>query len=439
MRLTSPFFFAVLLTRMLFLLQSPVSAEPGKYYYVSVPPAGEEAYGCAEYRIWIPDGVKQVRGIIVHQHGSGRNGITFPYDVHWQELAKKWGCALLGTFYINTDGAVWAQIENGTERAFLAALGELGKQSNHPELPEAPWVLWGHSAGGSWIAGMFDKHPDRIIAMFYRSSASRSTSVAAPEIPMVMNPGVKEENDKQFGRIWTGSKELFGNRRKANGCVTWAPDPLTSHNCGNSRLFAIPYIDACLSARLPDKPGGKLKKMDQGKAWLGNPQTFEIAPAMDYTGDKLAASWLPDESVARKWQEYVKTGWVTDTTPPAKAPDSLTARVPNGSTVEIRWSAAADFESGIKTFNIYRDGEKVAEFIGPNDDYNKRGFQYANYGDDPIPEVFYIMPDSWIPTEMKYIDYRLTEGCAYRYEISTVNWSGLESARSKAKVVIVEP
>ncbi len=438
MRLSYVLIPVVFLIRLLASTAS-LSAAQGNLYYASVPPKGEETYACAEYRMWIPEGVKAVRGIIVHQHGSGRNGITFPFDVHYRALAATWDCALLGTFYKNEGGALWAQIESGSERAFLTALAEIGKQSGHPELETAPWVLWGHSAGGSWIAGMFEKYPDKIIAMFYRSSASRIISVTAPEIPMVLNPGVKEEGDKQFGRIWTSSRELFEKRRRAEGYVTWAPDPVTSHNCGNSRLFAIPYIDACLAARLPEKPGAKLKKMDQSKAWLGNPVSFEISPIKDYADDKLGAVWLPNETVAQKWQEYVRTGWVTDTTPPAKAPVNLTAKVLNGTTVELRWEADADLESGIKTFFIYRDGEKVGEFIGPNDDYNKRGFQFGNYGDDPIPEVFYIMPESWNPTEMKYTDYRLTEGCAYRYEISAVNWSGLESARSAAKVVIMEP
>ena len=51
------------------------------------------------YTIWIPPGVKQLRGVIVHQHGCGegscKSGLTGAYDLHWQALAKKHDCALL--------------------------------------------------------------------------------------------------------------------------------------------------------------------------------------------------------------------------------------------------------------------------------------------------------------------------------------------------------
>jgi hypothetical protein len=52
------------------------------------------------YTIWIPPGVKSVRGVIVHQHGCGegscKSGLTGAFDLHWQALAKKHDCALLG-------------------------------------------------------------------------------------------------------------------------------------------------------------------------------------------------------------------------------------------------------------------------------------------------------------------------------------------------------
>jgi hypothetical protein len=34
-------------------------------------------------------------------------------------------------------------------------------------------------------------------------------------------------------------------------------DPNSSHDCGNQRYLAIPWFDACLTARLPEKGGGQ--------------------------------------------------------------------------------------------------------------------------------------------------------------------------------------
>ncbi len=82
-----------------------VEASYSAPYYTTVydqpadPKEGQLQIGVT-YTLWIPEGVKQVRGIIVHQHGCGagscRGSVTAAYDLHWQELARKNESALLG-------------------------------------------------------------------------------------------------------------------------------------------------------------------------------------------------------------------------------------------------------------------------------------------------------------------------------------------------------
>jgi hypothetical protein len=62
-------------------------AEPPCYrvrYEVSTK-AGELVFP-VNYTIWIPQGVKTLRGVIVHQHGCGegscKSGLTGAYDLH---------------------------------------------------------------------------------------------------------------------------------------------------------------------------------------------------------------------------------------------------------------------------------------------------------------------------------------------------------------------
>ena len=69
----------------------PAAAPP--YYrvrYDASETAGELQFA-VNYTIWIPPGVKQLRGVVVHQHGCGegscRSGLTGAYDLHWQALA----------------------------------------------------------------------------------------------------------------------------------------------------------------------------------------------------------------------------------------------------------------------------------------------------------------------------------------------------------------
>jgi hypothetical protein len=50
----------------------------------------------------------------------------------------------------------------------------------------------------------------------------------------------------------------------------------------------------------------KLEKVDQKQGWLGDPDTYEVAPAAAYKGNKAKAQWLPDEATAKAWQDYMR-------------------------------------------------------------------------------------------------------------------------------------
>ncbi len=129
------------------------SASPdggGSYFEISYP--GSRAPGAlandSTATLWIPDGHEKLRGIIVHQHGGGINptkyGHMIAYDLHWQELARKWGCALLGPSFLMTKEidvcADWHDPRNGSGAPFLKALDDLSVASKLPEvgLPKSP-------------------------------------------------------------------------------------------------------------------------------------------------------------------------------------------------------------------------------------------------------------------------------------------------------------
>ena len=189
----------------------------GQYVQVNYPAsaAADELQVAVTYTMWIPDGVPRLRGVIVHQHGAGttasKEGSTAAYDMHWQALAKKWDCALLGPSYhvlhqLNDlspgSSQLWFDPRRGSEKAFLKALRDLGGMSDHPELETIPWALWGHSGGGIWADVMNTLHPDRIVAMWLRSGSvaqfrtheefpQPQVPAAAYANPIMLNPGVK--------------------------------------------------------------------------------------------------------------------------------------------------------------------------------------------------------------------------------------------------------
>ena len=74
-------------------------------------------------------------------------------------------------------------------------------------------------------------------------------------------------------------------------------------------------VDACLEARLPDETGKPLKPMPRSDAWLAEIAGFKAWPAHEAPNLKMLA-WLPNETIAKKWMQYVKDTAVADTTPP---------------------------------------------------------------------------------------------------------------------------
>src|SRR6266478_4114478 len=209
----------------------------GQYLKVDYPASSDtnELQTAVTYTLWIPDGVSRLRGIIVHQHGAGttasKEGSTAAYDLHWQALARKWDCALLGPSYhvqnekidLSPGGSeLWFDPRRGSEKTFLKAVGEFAAKSGHPEIDSVPWVLWGHSGGGIWADVMTDLHPERVVAVFLRSGAAAmfrkrvfpqpQVPAAAYAIPILANAGVKEKKADGSAGPLEGSQTIFQER-----------------------------------------------------------------------------------------------------------------------------------------------------------------------------------------------------------------------------------
>ena len=430
---------------LLTLLLLPLAAlADGVRYSVSYPASEKpgELIFPTTYNLWLPEGVKTVRGIIVHQHGCGtgsnKSAVTAADDLHWQALARKWNCALLGPVIRQPEAAncrEWCDPRNGSERVFLKALDDLAQRSGHPELASAPWCLWGHSGGGFWSSILQAKHPERIVAIWFRSGTAYSAwqktedpklvgqvpfvelPPAAFEIPMMANPGAKENGDKRFNGAWTGTLAMFKAYRAKGAPIGFAPDPLTSHQCGDQRYAALAFFDACLGLRLSES-GNTLRKIDQSKAWLA-PLLGDVAgPAADYKGNAAEANWLPNAAFAKAWTEYVKTGATSDTTPP-DAPFSVATKA-TATGVEVTWDAHADLESGLRQFIVLRDGQPVARVPEkPANSFGRPLFQNMSYGDTPgLPLA-----------QMRFVD--TTGPSASHYQVIAINSVGLESTPSK--------
>jgi pimeloyl-ACP methyl ester carboxylesterase len=394
------------------------------------------------YTIWIPPGVKSLRGVVVHQHGCGegscKSGLTGAYDLHWQALAKKHDCALLAPAYEQPEKAdcqMWCDPRNGSGAAFRKCLVDLGAKSGHLELAAAPWALWGHSGGGHWAGGMVLLYPERVAAAWLRSGVpllkpdparaaikAHTLPEAALKVPVMCNLGTKEGvtvKDGRFAGVWPTNEAFFNELRSKSGLISVAVDPLTSHECGNQRYLAIPWLDACLSARLPKVCTDPLQDMPNDRAWLAEPTGFHAVPAAKFAGDPLKAAWLPNDSIARAWIQYVQDTTVIDTTPP---PVPTNVRLIGN---ELTWAAEADIESGLAGFIIERDGQfraNVPEQV--KNPFGRPIFQNLQYSDTPTQPL--------VP--LRFIDATAKPGDKHTYRVIAVNTAGLKSTPSEHSV-----
>ncbi len=302
-----------------------------------------------------------------------------------------------------------------------------------------PWVLWGHSGGGIWSDVLSTMHPERVVAMWLRSgSAAQYRShpefvrpevpAACYAIPIMLNPGVKEEkrfpkNPKGLERgPWWGNLATFREYREHGALIGLAPDPRTDHECGDSRYLAIPFVDACLAQRLPEKGSQDqaLRPMNASLAWLAPVFGTEAVPAAEYRALLNESVWLPNEAVAKAWVEYIKTGAVGDTTSPP-APFHVKASHRGERETEITWNAAADFESGIRCFLVLRDGAELAKVPqAPTGKFGRPLFQGMTYHDTPSLPL----------AELRYLATSPPPGEKHVYTVVAINSVGLKSEPS---------
>lgn len=392
-------------------------------YSLTITKALEHQFRQVEYFIWLPDGVDVIQGVIIHQHGCGdpasEGGRTAHLDPQWRALAQAHDYALIGSVYKHRNQCMdWCDPANGSEDAFFEALGRFAAMSGHDELVDAPWVLWGHSGGGYWVYHMALRHPERMRALALQSPARLEASEIALDMPILCLLGIRESFDR-FSGLWIDAIDVLKQRRQLGGLVCIAPDPQSSHDCRHSRSLAIPFIHTILS-----------KKSEVAyDPRYGDLNSLSVSDDFEQHSDNPHAVWLPSPRFAQRWQDFVKTGWTEDDTPPRIAPFNLAARKMDDGAVELKWEAFADLESGIHSFKVYCNGEFIAELKGEVSERNPEGHFLTNgYHDTPPSDQ----------PAMRIVVETPSDDAANRFQVSLVNRAGMESPKSEAVTIVTE-
>jgi hypothetical protein len=274
-------------------------------------------------------------------------------------------------------------------------------------------------------------HPERVAAAWLRSGVPPLTAAegkpkpyeipeAACKVPMMCNLGTLEgvtDKEGRFSGVWPGVEAFSKKLRSRNALLGVSIDPISSHDCGNQRYLAMPWFDACLTARLSKTNSSELNLLSPAEGWIGqlSPGAKEIekpVPAAEFKGELETSVWLPNDAVAIAWTQYSRDTAVQDPTPPP-APEALVV-----SGAELKWTATADLESGLAGFVIERDGELLKSLPEtPRNPFGRPIFQNLSYSDTPAQPL----------VEMKYTDASQVAGKNHRYRIFSVNTVGARS------------
>ncbi len=423
-------------------------------YFEKVFPAPEnplpgELSMPAEWRIWIPEDVAKLKGVVVHQHGCGEgscdSGRTCVYDLHWQELARAHDCALIASSFRqdNRPCEQWCDPRNGSAKSFFDALEYFAEYTGHDELKTVPWVLWGHSGGGQWVGCMTQLYPRRVVAAWLRSGCPDTVVKTADELPMdsdflntpiFLNIGAREY-DIPF--VWESCWNYYRKIKARNAKIGLLIDPLTHHATGSSRYPAIRFFDDMLTARLPSEgvellpaPNGFTLPISEitdkeisAENVVKNPENpgcnYDATERREFLRDGL---WFPNLEYVDVWRRYSLDASFDDTTPPP-SPTDVQLSLSDG---VLSWKCRADLESGLKTFAIYRDGVEIVQIPTAHVVNSRPVFQGLTYSDTPdfsLPEMKFQIPD-----------YDRDSECSY--SVSAINTAGLESRRQTVSSVL---
>ncbi|MCF0173178.1 MAG: alpha/beta hydrolase [Bacteroidales bacterium] len=372
----------------------------------------------AEYGIFVPATEEKLRGALILQHGCGMEqfGITRPYDLQYQAFAKKWNLAVVETA-LHGDCGVWKDPSSGSGYSLFKMLSTAGQKSSHPELSNAPLLIFGHSAGGYWSLAMLREYASRIIAVVTYSAAWDPqwdyTDNAVADVPVLLRHAGDNDGTPEILCPQTAVNHCAKLRKlDAPACVAFNEGQ--NHNFSYMRTISIPFFEAAMKQRLSDDGSKELKPIDAGNTWLGNPEDKTIFQESDYEGNKRSLYRFIDEATAKAWQEFVTTNQVEDTTPPP-APYSIIV-TKSETSIKVEWKADADVESGIMCFEIYADGELVGRV--PQEGY------YQNYDTNG---------DNTYPTEPVPMEFTINGISAKKIGVVTVNRSGLKSTATTTK------
>jgi len=265
----------------------------------------------AEFRLWIPQNLTQIRAVVVLIPGSNGDGRPEVNDAVWQKFATQFGLALLGCRFTDKPHdqsfiEEYVNVSLGSGQALLDALDALGKRAQHLELSTTPLFLWGMSAGGQFNYEFVAWKPERVAAFVVNKGGiyySALLSKTARSVPGILFVGGK---DLEFRtNTITG---LFAVNRRGGALWALAEEPAAAHVVGRSRELALAFFEDVLPLRLPETTVSSqpvtLSAISESSGFLGDLKT-KTTQKQAGAAPNYPTAWLPTARVARMWEAMI--------------------------------------------------------------------------------------------------------------------------------------
>jgi pimeloyl-ACP methyl ester carboxylesterase len=168
------------------------------------------------------------------------------------------------------------------------------RQSQHPELATAPFLMWGMSAGGQVDYEFAAWKPERVLAFVVNEGGVYYSALvprAARSVPALLFVGDK---DLEF-RINT-IQGLFAVNRRAGALWGYVVEPDTAHAVGRSRDLGAMFFEDVLAIRLS---GEAMMPVPDKTGFIGDLKAVTFQPAAESKPPTVPTAWLPTERIAR--------------------------------------------------------------------------------------------------------------------------------------------
>jgi dienelactone hydrolase len=238
--------------------------------------------------VWIPPGVKTVRGAVVNPFAKAE-----PPQAHWRAACTHWQFA-----HVATD---FDAVQKNDFDLLLAVLKELAESSTHAELAAMPLCFTGMSRGGGMSMQLAERWAERTLATAPVCLEVGPTTDAGRRLPALTIFGEKDGQQMKLLRA------KLPEARKLDAQWAIAVQWNRRHEFGQANNLTFVLFDEAIRLRLPG-----LKPLAPEDGWLGVVDSWnnqgvppEVFPAKDYRGEREKTVWFPSERVARTWQAFV--------------------------------------------------------------------------------------------------------------------------------------